>query len=62
MNREKERNERRPEKPVQIVSQEIPEESNELKPGDKVRITGQNTRLATSSKLTKKMRLLFLDN
>lgn len=41
--REKERNERRPEKPAPIVTEEILEESNELKPGDKVRIAGQNT-------------------
>lgn len=41
--REKERNERRPVKPVQAVTPEIQEENNELKPGDKVRITGQHT-------------------
>ncbi len=41
--REKERNERRPNKPVQAVTPEIQEENEELKPGDKVRITGQNT-------------------
>jgi DNA mismatch repair protein MutS2 len=41
--REKERNARRSEKPKSIISEEISEESSELKPGDKVRITGQNT-------------------
>ena len=41
--REKERNERRQEKPKPLILEEIPEENNELKPGDKVRIAGQNT-------------------
>jgi len=41
--REKERNERRPEKPVPVISPEIPVENEELKPGDKVRIVGQST-------------------
>ncbi len=41
--REKERNQRRTEKPNQIIPIQEPEESNELKPGDKVRIAGQST-------------------
>ncbi|HSH20690.1 MAG TPA: Smr/MutS family protein, partial [Draconibacterium sp.] len=41
--REQYRNQRRPEKPRQLIPNEKPEEKNELIPGDKVRITGQNT-------------------
>jgi DNA mismatch repair protein MutS2 len=41
--REKERNERRPNKPAQVITPEIQEENNELKLGDKVRIAGQHT-------------------
>jgi DNA mismatch repair protein MutS2 len=40
--REELRNQRRPEKPKQIIPKEKPVESDELKPGDKVRIIGQN--------------------
>ena len=41
--REKNRNERRPEKPKPVVKPVDEPESNDPKPGDKVRITGQNT-------------------
>lgn len=41
--REKTRNQRRPEKSKPVVSKPEPEEEPELQPGDKVRITGQNT-------------------
>jgi hypothetical protein len=37
------------------VIQEIPEESNELKPGDKVRIVGQST-VGDLIEINKKMR------
>lgn len=41
--REKTRNQRRPEKSKPVVSKPEPEEEPELQAGDKVRITGQNT-------------------
>jgi len=41
--REKNRNQRRPEKSKPVVSKPEPEEEPELQAGDKVRITGQNT-------------------
>lgn len=41
--REKNRNERRPEKPKPVVKPVDEPESNDPKPSDKVRITGQNT-------------------
>lgn len=41
--REHQRNQRRPVKPESVINKPEQEESNEPKPGDKVRISGQNT-------------------